>query len=77
MQAYPRNYPGAGLSSAQRAKIILSEPPKESPEKDKDKEKVYPYMVKDRSPIYPNNSLISHGFRPFGLKYGAYNYPYY
>ena len=41
MQSYPRNYPRTGLSPAQRAKIILSEPPKETPEKDKVKEKVY------------------------------------
>ncbi len=77
MQSYPRNYPRTGLSPAQRAKIILSEPPKETPEKDKVKEKVYRYMVKDRSPVYPNYSLLSHGFRPFGLNYGAYNYPFY
>ena len=39
MQSYPRNYPRTGLSPAQRAKIILSEPPKETPEKDKVKKK--------------------------------------
>ncbi len=77
MESYPRNYPRADISPAQKAKIILSESPKESSEKEKNKEKVYKYLIKDRSPMYPNYSLLGHGFKPFGLNYGAYNYPFY
>ena len=77
MQSYPRNYPRAVNSPAQKAKIILSESPEESSEKEKSKEKVYKYLVKARPPMYPNYSLIDYGFKPFGLNYGAYNYPYY
>ena len=77
MQSYPRNYPEADISPAQKAKIILSESPEESPEKEKNKEKAYKYLVKDRPPIYPNYSLIGYGFKPFGLNYGAYKYPFY
>ena len=39
MESYPRNYPRADISPAQKAKIILSESPKESSEKEKTKKK--------------------------------------
>ncbi len=45
-------------------------------QKEKD-DKIYKKnLQKERPPIYPNISLLSYSFRPFGLNYGAYYAPY-
>ena len=77
MQSYPQSYTRTGISPAQKAKIILSESPNKPPEKEKKKKLITRYLVKDWSPIYPNTSLLTHSFRPYGFNYGAYYNPFY
>ena len=49
---------------------------KDLKEKEKDKKIFAKNLQKDSSPLYPNISLMSYSFKPFGLNYGAYYAPY-
>ena len=45
-------------------------------EKEKDKKIYEKNLQKDWSPLYPNISLLSYSFKPFGLNYGAFYSPF-
>ena len=66
----PYDYPEPKTETESESESIKD---MEEKEKEKDKKIYQKNLQKDWSPLYPNISLLSYSFKPFGFNYGAFS----